>query len=120
MQCPSRDLKELSMPPPLSPQFFIGRESQKDAWVNQLGIREKDIGHEHCKEGVQGRLNLMTGKACTLQLNGIPRALRNNTSGYGGLFFLTSGYKDAFCLIRFKKITFLLNVTILRMKNTVD
>jgi len=41
------------MPPPLAPQFFIGRESLKDAWVNQLRTREKDIGHEHCKEGVQ-------------------------------------------------------------------
>ena len=53
MQCPLKDLNFLSMPPPLAPQFFIGRESPKDAWVNQLRTSEKDIGHEHCKEGVQ-------------------------------------------------------------------
>jgi len=53
MQCPFGDPKKLSMPPPLAPQFFIGRESLKDAWVNYLRSMEKDMGHEHCKEGVQ-------------------------------------------------------------------
>ena len=43
----------LSMPPLLAPQFFIGCESPKDAWVNNLTSKEKDIGREHCKEGVQ-------------------------------------------------------------------
>jgi len=53
MQSPLRDLNLLSMPPPLAPQFFIGHESPKDAWVNQGRTREIDIGYEHCKEGVQ-------------------------------------------------------------------
>jgi hypothetical protein len=43
------------MPPLYKPQiFFIGRESLKDVWVNQPGSKEKDIGHEHGKERVQG------------------------------------------------------------------
>ena len=41
---------------PISPiKFFIGRESPKDVWVNQLRSKEKDIGHEHGKGRVQGR-----------------------------------------------------------------
>jgi hypothetical protein len=40
----------LSIPPRYKPhKFFIGRESQKDVWVNQLRSKEKDIGHEHGK-----------------------------------------------------------------------
>jgi len=39
----------LSMPPLKAPQFFIGRESPKDVWVNQLRSKEKDIGYEHGK-----------------------------------------------------------------------
>jgi hypothetical protein len=35
-------------------KFFIGRESLKDVWVNQLKSKEKDIGHEHGKGRVQG------------------------------------------------------------------
>jgi len=37
-----------------APQFFIGRESPKDVWVNQPRQKEKDIGHERGKERVQG------------------------------------------------------------------
>ena len=48
-----RGILRLSMPPLLAPQFFIGCESPKDAWVNNLTSKEKDIGREHCKEGVQ-------------------------------------------------------------------
>jgi hypothetical protein len=45
----------LSMPPLYKPhKFFIGRESLKDVWVNQLRSKEKDIGHEHSKGRVQG------------------------------------------------------------------
>jgi len=35
-------------------KFFIGRESPKDVWVNQLRPKEKDIGHERGKGRVQG------------------------------------------------------------------
>jgi hypothetical protein len=40
--------------PPQIPQFFIGLESPKDAWVIELGTMEKDIGREHSKGKVQG------------------------------------------------------------------
>jgi hypothetical protein len=43
----------LSMPPPLIPQFFIGRESLKDVWVNKLRMKEKDISHEQGKGRIQ-------------------------------------------------------------------
>jgi hypothetical protein len=57
----------LSIPPLYkSHKFFIGRESLKDVWVNQLRSQEKDIGHEQVKEEFQntelhdrGGLNLM-------------------------------------------------------------
>ena len=39
----------MSMPPLLIPQFFIGRESLKDVWVDKLGLDEKDISHESSK-----------------------------------------------------------------------
>jgi hypothetical protein len=43
------------MPPLYKPhKFFIGRESPKDVWVNQLRSKEKDIGHERGKGSVQG------------------------------------------------------------------
>ena len=55
------------MPPRYKPhKFFIGRESLKDVWVDQLRSQEKDIGHEQVKEEFQdtelhdrGGLNLM-------------------------------------------------------------
>jgi hypothetical protein len=38
------------MPPLYKPhRFFIGHESLKDVWVNQLRSKEKDIGHENSK-----------------------------------------------------------------------
>jgi hypothetical protein len=37
------------MPPLEVPQFFIGRESQKDVWINKPESKEKDIGHEQRK-----------------------------------------------------------------------
>jgi hypothetical protein len=42
------------------PQFFIGHESLKDAWVIEFRTMEKDIGHEH-RRGKSSRIsNLMT------------------------------------------------------------
>jgi hypothetical protein len=39
------------------------------------------------------------GTVYTLYLNGIPRRRENGASGYEGLFFLTSGFKDVlWCL----------------------
>ena len=40
-------------------------------------------------------MNLMMGTVYTSKLDGIPRRQENDTSGYGGLFFLTFGFKDA-------------------------
>jgi len=38
------------MPPPSAPQFFIGRESRKDAWANELRQREKILATNFVKE----------------------------------------------------------------------
>jgi hypothetical protein len=38
------------MPPPISPTIFIGRESPKDAWVNQLRQRKKTLVTNMVKE----------------------------------------------------------------------
>jgi len=46
-------------------------------------------------------LNLMTGTAYTSKLDGIPRASRKIISGYGGIFFLTFGFKDALVYLPF-------------------
>ena len=40
-------------------------------------------------------MNLMTGTVYTSKLDVIPRASRKIISGYGGIFFLTFGFKDA-------------------------
>jgi len=55
------------MPPPLAPQFFIGRESQKDVWVTSfLDQRKKILVTNMVKEEFKdvglhdgGGLNLM-------------------------------------------------------------
>jgi hypothetical protein len=38
------------MPPRLAPQFFIGRESPKDVWVNKLSQRKKILVTHIVKE----------------------------------------------------------------------
>jgi hypothetical protein len=37
------------MPPPLIPHFFIGHEPLKNAWVNKLKEKDKDISHQRGK-----------------------------------------------------------------------
>jgi hypothetical protein len=56
----------LSMPPQQAPQFFIGRESQKDVWVNKPWKTKKILATNMVKEEFNdielhegGDLNLM-------------------------------------------------------------
>jgi len=44
------DPLNLSMPPQQAPQFFIGRESQKDVWVTSLDQRKKILVTNMVKE----------------------------------------------------------------------
>ena len=56
----------MSIPPQQAPQFFIGRESQKDVWVTSLDQRKKILVTNMVKEEFKdielhdgGGLNLM-------------------------------------------------------------
>jgi hypothetical protein len=85
----------LSMPPLYKPyKFFIGRESPKDVWVNQLSDQRKkmvmnmvkgkfkDIGLHY-----RGGLNLIV-------IRDTQSSRKIDFRGYRGVFFLTFGFKD--------------------------
>ncbi len=85
----------LSMPPRLAPQFFIGCESPKDAWVNKLiGQRKKILVTNMVKEEFKdielndgGGLNFMVTPDTQTSRKIFPYAHRYQ-------FFLTFGFKD--------------------------
>ena len=85
---------KLSMPPQLAPQFFIGRESQKDVWVTSLDQRKKILVTNMVKKEFKdiklhdgGGLNLMV-------IRDTQSSRKIDFHGYGGVFFLTLGFKD--------------------------
>jgi len=83
------------MPPPYKPhKFFIGRESLKDVWVNQLRSQEKDISHERAmKEFTDIEIHNRGGLNLTVIRDTQP-SRRLISVGGGRVFFLTVGFKD--------------------------
>jgi hypothetical protein len=84
------------MPPCLAPQFFIGRESPKDAWVNKLiGQRKKILVTNVVKEEFND-IEFHDGGCLNLIIKRDTQTSRNiDIYGTGGIFFLTVGFKDA-------------------------
>ena len=88
----------MSMPPRLAPQFFIGRESQKDAWVNKLiGQGKKILVTNRVKEEFKD-MESHDGDRLNLIIKGDTQTSRNiDIYRDGGIFFLTFGFKDVLC-----------------------
>jgi hypothetical protein len=91
------------MPPRLAPQFFIGRESPKDAWANQLiDQRKKILVTNSVKEEFKD-IEFHDGGCLNLIIKRDTQTSRNiDIYGYGEMFFLTFGFKDAFKRVVFK------------------
>ncbi len=98
MQCPFRDPKKLSMPPPLAPQFFIGRESLKDAWVNQLRAREKILVTNIVKKEFK-EIESHDGKGLYLTVGWDTQSVKKRYLGVWGIIFLDFCFKDVFRLV---------------------
>jgi hypothetical protein len=83
------------MPPRSAPQFFIGRESLKDAWVNELiDQRKKLLVTNSVKEEFKD-IEFHDGGCLNLIIKRDTQTSRNiDTYGYGEIFFLTFGFKD--------------------------
>ncbi len=83
------------MPPRLAPQFFMGRESQKDAWANKLiGQRKKILVTNRVKEEFKD-MESHDGGCLNLIIKRDTQTSRNiDIYGDGGIFFLTFGFKD--------------------------
>jgi len=80
-----------------APQFFIGRESQKDVWVTSLDQRKKILVTNMVKEEFKdielhdgGGLNLMV-------IRDTQSSRKIDFLGSGEYFFLTFGFKDVQC-----------------------
>ena len=59
------------MPPLKAPQFFIGRESQKDVWATSLNQRKKILVTNMVKEESKN-IELHDGGGLNLMLRGYP------------------------------------------------
>ena len=77
-----------------APQFFIGRESPKDAWVISLDQRKKILVTNVAKEEFKD-IELRDGGGLNLMVIRDTQSSRKvDIYGYRGIFFLTFGFKD--------------------------